>query len=222
MHPRFSVTVILAVILVVFLIGCGGSKRKLEMQISIGIDNSGSTADALPRYKNYANSLVRRLRGNWVNLYSYAQEPKRHYGEIVKDPKDFTTKGTTDIVKRGLEKKEGTLFKPMLEQFMEDAQCKWQSLDRDFVSDPAKLPTYGVLLTDGLANDPTGTREMAEELGKSDNFKCLFVGPVDPSDSLKVQKTLEGLATRGKLIIAGPNDFQEALDAFLKRVRTLK
>lgn len=219
---RFSVAAILAVFVVLAVVGCGGSKKKLEIQISIGIDNSGSVKEALPKYKNYANSLVRRLRGNWVNLYSYAQEPKRHYGEIVKDPKDFTTKGTTDIVNRGLEKKEGTLFTPMLEQFMADSKGTWQAYDRDHISDPAELPTYGVLLTDGLANDPTGTHDMAEELGKRDNFKCLFVGPVDASDSLKVQKSFEGLAKRAKLIIAGPNDFQEALDSFLKRAKALK
>ncbi|GEM_PF-5783651 len=209
--PLFVVVIAL---IAIALPGCGSRVEKRTLLIAD--DNSGSVStNTRSYYRGLSEGIVSRQKGEaYLRLYIFAQTPRLVYEGRPRTADQIWSVNDQEVVGGGTASKSGTLYGPILQQFIQDCQAK-----------PGQ-PAYGVLFSDGGCDDAEETRAAAKQLAACPNFRCLFVGPVIVSDAqgdnnlrLRLERILSSLKDNGKLLVSGPHDIDYGVKQFAQKSR---
>jgi len=213
---KFSLAVAILLILTATFATTGCGKKAPPHVLVFGVDNSGyqfglpntpQNKDQIRmKYCQLLQGIVAKQRGTaQVRVYRFATSADLIYTGQPKDAKAVRATVEAQILNAASSPTSGTLYSTILSKIIEEC------------SNNKDLPVYGVILSDGGADD------LIDNKGKAGvaNFKGLIILPVmnDPTTRIrpKLEQALQPLGT--KAVIRSQEDQGEAVKAFLNQMK---
>ncbi|OGD60859.1 hypothetical protein A3A71_03035 [Candidatus Berkelbacteria bacterium RIFCSPLOWO2_01_FULL_50_28] len=176
----------------------------------IGLDSTGSNIGKKNTYSGAAHAVLQQMPNAefdiTIDVFGTVSETRTLFEGVVNDPDDLAAP-FNEYWNGTAPKKRGTYWQPMLAKVAKKS---------------ATSKVAVLLFTDGEIYDDKECELIIKQLAGSDNVVAVFIGPTIIEDAYggtwrtKVERLFEPLGNR--VFLCGPNDQQQKLDAFAKKV----